>query len=122
MDDRDLADGNAEALSDELAERGFVTLAVAVRSGEDLDGADRVDPHLRGFPQADAAPYAPARLRRRDPAGFYLARHADAAQLAFRLRLGLASGEAGIVDCLHCGVERGIKVADVIGHDHGRLV
>ena len=54
MDDRDLADRNAKAIRDELAERRLVTLAVTMRAREDLDGADRVDAHLRGFPQADA--------------------------------------------------------------------
>ena len=37
---------------------------------------------------------------------------------AFALR----AGEAGIVDRLHGGVERGAEVADIVGHDHGRLV
>src|SRR5262249_60179353 len=47
MDDRDLADGNAEAIRNELGERRLVALAVAVRTGQYLDGADRVDAHLR---------------------------------------------------------------------------
>jgi hypothetical protein len=45
---------NAEAVGHELGKRRFVALAVAVRAGKDLDRADRVDPYLGRFPQADA--------------------------------------------------------------------
>ena len=38
--------------------------------------------------------------------------------LAFALR----RREAGVIDRLHRGVERRTEIADVIGHDHGRLV
>ena len=100
----------------------LVALAVAVRSRQHLDGADRIDADFRRLPQADAGAEAADRLRRRDAAGLDVAGDADAAQLAFRLRLGLAGGEAGIVDRLHRGVERGVKVAGVIGHDHRRLI
>src|ERR1700742_3470338 len=100
MHDRDLADGNAEALRDQLREGGLVALAVAVRTREDLDGADRVDPHFRGLPQADAGAETADRLRGRDAAGLDVAGYAETAQLAFGFRLGLARGEAGIVDRL----------------------
>ena len=39
-----------------------MALAVAVRTGQDFDGADRVDADLGGFPQADAGPQAADRL------------------------------------------------------------
>ena len=99
-----------------------MALAVAVRTGEDFDGADRIDADLGGFPQADAGAEAADRLRRRDAAGLDVAGDADAAQLAFGLGLRLAGGEAGVVDRLHRGIQRGAEIADVIGHDHGRLV
>ena len=122
MDDLDLADRNAEPLGDQLREGGLVALAVAVRSRQDLDGADRIDPDFGGFPQADAGAEAADRFRGRDAAGLDVAGEADAAQLAFGLRLGLARREAGIVDRLHRGVERGAEIADVIGHDDRGLV
>ena len=118
----DLADRNAKAFGDQLAEGRLVALAVAVRTRQDLDGADRIDADFGGFPQADAGAEAADRLRGRDAAGLDVAGEADAAQLAFRLRLGLARREAGIIDRLHRGVERGAEIADVIGHDDGRLV
>ena len=93
MDDLDLADRNAEAFRHQLAEGRLVALAVAVRSREDLDGADRIDPDLGGFPQADAGAEAADRLRRRDAAGLDVAGDADAAQLAFGFGLGLAAGK-----------------------------
>src|SRR6185437_3476189 len=98
MHDRDLADGNAETFRDQLCERCLVALAMAVRAGEDFDGADRVDANFRGFPQADAGAETTDRLRRRDAAGLDVAGEADAAELAFGLRLCLAPGKAGIVD------------------------
>ncbi len=54
MHDLDLADGNAEALCHELAEARLMTLAVAVRSRQDFDGADRINAYFGGFPQAHA--------------------------------------------------------------------
>src|SRR5882672_2599343 len=83
MDDLHLADGNAEAFGHQLAEGRRVTLAVAVRTREDFDGADRIDAHLRGFPQAYAGAETADRLRRGDAAGLDVAGDADAAQLAF---------------------------------------
>src|SRR5258708_8381142 len=62
VNDLHLADGNAETFRDELAERGFVTLAVAVRSRQDFDGADRIDANLGGFPQANAGAQTTDRL------------------------------------------------------------
>ena len=105
-----------------MRECRLVALAVAVRPGQDFDGADRIDPHFRGFPQADAGAEAADRLRRRDAAGLDVAGDADAAQLAFALCLRLARGEAGIVDRLHRRIQRGAEVADVVGHDHRGLV
>src|SRR5260221_8731664 len=69
VDDLHLADGNAETLRDQLRKRRLVALAVAVRSGQDLDGADRIDADLGGFPQADAGAKTADRLGGRDAAG-----------------------------------------------------
>src|SRR5260370_35528369 len=66
VDDLHLADGNAEAFGDQLRKGRLMALAVAVRSGEDFDGADRVDADLRGFPQAEPGAYAADRFRERD--------------------------------------------------------
>ena len=122
VDDLHLADRNAETLGDQLREGGLVALAVAVRAGEDFDGADRIDADFGGFPQADAGAQAADRFRGRDAAGLDVAGEADAAQLAFGLGLLLARGEAGVVDRLQRDVERRAEIADVIGHDHGRLM
>ena len=99
-----------------------MTLPVAVRAGQDFDGADRIDPHLCGFPEADAGTEAAHRFRRSDTAGFDVAGEADTAQLTFAFCLGLPRREAGIVNGLERGIERGIKVADVVRHDDGRLM
>ncbi len=99
-----------------------MALAVAVRSRQDFDGADRIDANLGGFPQADAGAETADRFRGRDAAGLDVAGDADAAQLAFLPGLFLAGREAGIVDRLHRGVERRAEIADIIGHDDGGLV
>ena len=44
---RVLVDRHAETLGNQLREGGLVTLAMAVRTGEDFDGADRVDADFR---------------------------------------------------------------------------
>ena len=122
MDDVDRVDADPEPLGDELREGRFVALAVAVRTGQHLDRADRVDSHFRRFPKADAGAKGTDRLGRRDAAGLDVAGHADAAQLAIGLGLGLAGREAVIVGGLHGGVERSTEIAAIIGHDHRRLV
>ncbi len=71
--------GDAEPVGDELGEGGLVALAVAVRAGEHLDRADRVDPDLGRFPQADAGAERADRRRGRDAAGLDMAGEADAA-------------------------------------------
>ena len=81
--------GTPRRSDDQLRERRLVALAVAVRAGQDLDGADRIDAHLGRFPQADAGAEPADRLRRRDAAGLDVAGHADAAQLAFVLAFAL---------------------------------
>ena len=48
--DRDIVDRNAEPLGDELREGRLVALPVRMRAGQDLDRADRIDPHFRRFP------------------------------------------------------------------------
>ena len=56
MDDLHLADRNADTFGDQWREGRLVALAVAVRSREHLDGADRVDADLGRFPQTNAGP------------------------------------------------------------------
>ena len=100
MDDRDLADRNTQPLGDQLREGRFVTLAVAVRTREDFNGADRIDADLGGFPQADAGAQTADRFGGSDAAGLDVAGEADATQLAFLLGLLLARRKAGVVDRL----------------------
>ena len=118
-----VVDRHAEAFGDELGEGRLVALAVAVRAGQHLDRADRVDAHFGRFPEADAGAERADRRRRRDAAGLDVAAHADAAQLAAALAAAaLRCGEAGIVGRLHRRVERGRVVAGVVAHDDRRLV
>ena len=94
-----------------------MALAMAVRAGEHLDGAGRVDAHLGRFPQADAGAERADRLRGSDAAGFDIAREADAPQLAAAGALLLALPEVLVVGNLQRLVERGGIVAGVVGHD-----
>ena len=71
-----------------------MALAVAVRAGQHLDGADRIDAHLGRFPQADAGAERADRCGRRDAAGLDVGGEADAAQLAVRGRGRLALADA----------------------------
>ncbi|MEA3192053.1 MAG: aerobic carbon-monoxide dehydrogenase large subunit, partial [Betaproteobacteria bacterium] len=91
--DGDGLDRHAEPVGDELGEGGLVALAVAVRAGQHLDGAGRIDPHLGRFPQADAGPERPHGLRGRDAAGLDVAREAEAPELAGAGALAAAAGE-----------------------------
>ena len=93
-----------------------------VRAGQHLDGADRVDPHLGRFPQADAGAERAHRGRRRDAAGLDVGGEADAAQLAVAGALALALAEVLVVGHLQRLVERGGVVARVVHHDDRRLV
>jgi hypothetical protein len=88
---------HAEPVGYELGEGGLVALAVAVRAGQDLNRADRIDTHFRRFPQADAGAERTDRLRRRNAAGLDVAAHADAAQLAAAFGFRLAGGKAIVV-------------------------
>src|SRR5262245_44600240 len=115
MNDRDLVERDAETVRDNLSERRFVALAMAVRTSEDFDGTDRIDANLSGFPKAYTRAETADGFRRSDAAGFDVTGQANAAQLAFFLRLFLPRGETSIVDGLQCRVERGIKVTGVIG-------
>jgi hypothetical protein len=72
----------------ELGEGRLVALAVAVRAGQDLDVARRVEADLRRLPLADAAAQLADHARRSEAAGLDVGREADAAQLAARLGLG----------------------------------
>jgi hypothetical protein len=54
MDDGDRVDADAKTLGNQLCEGGFMALAVAVRPGQNLDRAHRIDPHFRRFPKPHA--------------------------------------------------------------------
>jgi hypothetical protein len=62
MDDRDLIDGDAEPVSDELREGRLMALAVAVRSRQHLDGADRIDATSADSHRPTPAPSEPTAL------------------------------------------------------------
>jgi hypothetical protein len=55
MDDLDVLDRHAELVRHDLGEGRLVALAVAVRAGQDLDVARRVELDLCRFPLADTA-------------------------------------------------------------------
>src|SRR4029077_934960 len=105
MNDAHLINRDTETFGDELRERGFVPLAMAVRSGQHFEGSDRIDPNLGGLPQTDASPERSDRLARRDAARLDVAGEADAAQLAARTRLAAAGRELGVSG----GAERRIE-------------
>ena len=92
--------GDAEPVRDELGEGRLVALAVAVRAGQHLDRADRVDAHLGRFPQADAGAERADRRRGRDAAGLDIGREADAAQLAVRARGAPARAAKPLKSCI----------------------
>ncbi len=79
-----------------------------------FDGAGRIDPHLGGFPQADAGAELADQRRRRHAAGFDVGRKADAAQLAVALGFALALAEAFVVVDLQRLLQRSIVVAGVV--------
>ncbi len=122
MHDRDIVDRNAEAIRNQLREGGFVPLPVLMAAGQHLDRAGRVDPHLGGFPQANAGAERTDHRRRRDAAGFDIGGIADAAQLALLGALALALGKALHVVDFHRLGERGVVIARVIERgDHGLI-
>ena len=122
VDDLDLLDRHAELVRHELGEGRLVALAVAVRAGQDLDVAGRVEPELRRLPQADTGAQRADHRRRRDAAGLDVGGEADAAQLAARLGLGAARLEALVVGDLDRLVEDRRVVAAVVLQRHRRLV
>ena len=122
VDDIDLVDIDTKTLRDQLGEGGLVALAMAVRAGQHLDRAGRIDAHFRRFPQADAGAERADRLRGSDAAGLNIAREADAAQLALLGALALALVEAFVVSHFQRLVERGGVIADIVVHDDRRLV
>src|SRR5581483_3673539 len=113
---------NTEAFGNKLRESRLMALTMAVRSGEDLDGADGIDADLRRFPQADAGPETSNRLRGRDAASLDVTGEADAAQLALGFCLGFARGKVRVIDCLQRRVQRRTEIAGVVGKDHRRLM
>ena len=122
VDDRHILDRDAETDGDELGEGRLVALAVAVRAGQNLDRADRIDAHFRRFPQADAGAERADRRRRRDAAGFDIGGESDAAQLALGRGSRLARRQALVVGERERLVERARVIARVIGHDDRRLM
>ena len=94
MDDLDVFERYAELVGDELGKGRLVTLAVAVRAGDDLDVAGRVELDLRRLPLADAATKLTDDPRRSQAAGLDIGRETDAAQLAAGLGLGAPPFEA----------------------------
>src|SRR5258708_37305890 len=122
VDDLHLAYRTAEAVRDQLREGGCVALAVAVRTGEDFDRADRIDADFRGFPQAHAGAEAADRFRGRDAAGLDVAGDPDAAQLALLPGLIFARGEAGVVDRVPRRRERSAGIAGAGGREDARLI
>src|SRR5215471_1013317 len=96
MNDAHLIGRHAEALGDELREGGFVSLAMAVASGQHFNSPDGIDAHLGGLPQADAGAERSDRLARRNAARLDVTGKADAAQLAAGPRLLPAGRELGI--------------------------
>ena len=122
MNDRDIVDGNAKAMRDELGKCRLMPLAVAVRAGEHFHRADRIDPDLGRFPQADTRAERTDRLGRRNAAGFHEGRIAEPAQLAVPGRLAPALAETLHVGHLHGLDEHSFVVAGVVHHDDGRLV
>ena len=93
VDDVDVLDRDAELSRHHLGERRLVSLAVAVRAGEDGHAAGRVDAHLAGLEQAGARAERARHVRRRDAAGLDVRCIADAAQLAALRRFCLALRE-----------------------------
>ena len=122
VDDLDVLDRDAELGRDHLREGRLVALAVAVRAGEDGDGAGRVHPHLAGLEQTGARAERAGDVRRRESAGFDVARVAEAAQPALRGRFGLARREAGDVGALEHLVEVRRVVAGVVGQPDRRRI
>src|SRR3546814_17560255 len=55
MDDGHIVDVHAEALRHKLSEGCLMTLAMAVRTSKNFHRTDRIDPHLRRFPLANAS-------------------------------------------------------------------
>ncbi len=122
MDDLDVLHRHAELVRDELGEGRLVALAVAVRAGQDLDVARRVELESVPTPLADTAAQLADHLRRRQPAGLDVGREADAAQLAARLGLGAAGLEALVVGDLDRLVDDRRVVARIVLQADRRLV
>ena len=53
MHDVDTGEWYAESIRNQLGKGGFVALTMAMRAGENLDGANGIHPHFRRFPEAD---------------------------------------------------------------------
>ena len=122
MDDRHIFDRYAEPARDQLGEGRFMPLPVRMRAGENLHRANRIDPHFRRFPQADAGAERADRRRGRDAAGFNVRRETDAAQFAVFGALALALADVFVIRHLQRLVERGGVIAAIIAEDHRRLV
>ena len=90
----DLVERHAELAHDKLGQRRFMTLAVAVGTGEHSHAAGGMDADFRHLIQPGARAQRSDHRRRCDAAGLQIGRNANAPQLAPRLGLGSASFEA----------------------------
>ena len=118
----DVLERNPQLVRNDLRERGFVALAVAVRAGDHGDRAGNVHAHLAHLEQPHASAKGERHLRRRKAARFDVAGKADAALLALLFRSRLAGPEASVVGVRQRFVQAGLVVADVVGERDGRLV
>ena len=99
-----------------------MALPVAVRPGEHFDGANRIYPHFRRFPQANTRTQRANRRRWRNATRFNKRGDADAAQFAVFGGLLLALAKVFIIGELQRLLHRGIIITGVVAHDHRSLV
>ena len=99
-----------------------MALAVLMAAGEQFHRAGRIDPHLGGFPQADAGAELADERGRRHAAGLDVGRKADAAQFAVALGFALALAETFVVVDLQRLLQRGVVIAGVIERGHRGLI
>ncbi len=120
--DVDVVHADAEALRNHLREGRLVTLAVAVRAGEDRDLPGGMHAHLARFEQPGARAERSRDVGRREPAGLDIGGEPQPALLAALRRLFLALGKTGDVRHLHRALEAGVVVAGVVGERDRRGV
>ena len=77
VQDLDVVKRNAEPVGDDLAERGFVALAMRTDPGHNLNVSGRQDPHLRVLPATSAVIERPEHARWGETAHFGVGRDTD---------------------------------------------